>query len=176
IRAFRGTGVQTCALPICATGRRVPARTGRGPPARRIAGRPGDPQPAASRPPRRRARDPRRPAARTAHLRELRPGDPGARPRPASARVPAPEPPLLRPLPPDHPRRDGRGARMRYVVTLAGRTFEVVVDGDSITVDGTPVSAGLVALPGSPLRHLLAEGRGYLLAARRRGSGRWAVE
>ena len=65
---------------------------------------------------------------------------------------------------------------MRYVVTLAGRTFEVVVDGDSITVDGTPVSAGLVALPGSPLRHLLAEDRGFLLAARRDGSGRWSLQ
>ena len=65
---------------------------------------------------------------------------------------------------------------MRYVVTLAGRTFDVVIDGDSITVDGSPVSAELADLPGSPLRHLLAEDRGFLLAARRDGSGRWSLQ
>jgi len=65
---------------------------------------------------------------------------------------------------------------MRYIVTLAGRTFEVVIDGDSITVDGSPLSAELAGPPASPLRHLLTEGRGYLLAARRHGNGRWSVE
>src|SRR5690606_29388886 len=131
---------------------------------------------AAPRPPRRGARGPRRTTARAAHLRELRPGDSRAGPGPAPAHVPAERPPLLRPVPPDHPRRDRRGARMRYVVTLAGRSFDVVVDGESITIDGSPVSAELAAAPGSPLRHLLAEGRGYLLAARREGAGRWSLE
>lgn len=65
---------------------------------------------------------------------------------------------------------------MRYVVTLAGRSFDIVVDGDTVTVDGTPVAAELARLPGLPLGHLLADGRGLQLAARRDGPGRWTLE
>src|SRR5690606_8231633 len=74
-----------------------------------------------------------------------------------------------------HARRNRRGAGMRYVVTLNGRTFEVAIDGDSITVDGTPVAAELAEIAGTPLRHLLADGHGLEFAARRLGSGRWAL-
>jgi pyruvate carboxylase subunit B len=48
---------------------------------------------------------------------------------------------------------------MRYYVTLAGRTFEVDLRGDSPHVDGRPVRAELRDVPGTPLRHLLADGR-----------------
>ena len=55
---------------------------------------------------------------------------------------------------------------MRYFVTIGGRTFEVDLTGGTPTVDGEPVGAELVALPGTPIRHLLAGGRSYGLVAR----------
>jgi pyruvate carboxylase subunit B len=65
---------------------------------------------------------------------------------------------------------------MRYFVTLAGRTFEVVIEEDAVTVDGVPVPVDLAALPGTPLRHLVAGERAFELSARRLGKGRWALD
>jgi biotin carboxyl carrier protein len=66
---------------------------------------------------------------------------------------------------------------MRYFVTLGDRTVEVDLSGPTPVVDGVPVAdAELATLPGTPVRHLLAEGRSYEMTAQpgdRRG--RWRI-
>lgn len=65
---------------------------------------------------------------------------------------------------------------MRYFVTIAGRDVEVDLTGPTPVVDGTPMDAQLVALPGTDTRHLLVNGRSYALTATpgdRRG--RWQL-
>ena len=65
---------------------------------------------------------------------------------------------------------------MRYFVTVAGRTIDVDLTGELPLVDGTPVAADQVALPGTPVRHLLANGRSFPLLARAGDrSGRWQI-
>jgi pyruvate carboxylase subunit B len=60
-------------------------------------------------------------------------------------------------------------------VSLAGRTLEVDVDGDRVRVDGRDYTAALSALPGTPLRQLLVDGRPLELAVRDAGQGRWEL-
>ena len=65
---------------------------------------------------------------------------------------------------------------MRYFVTIAGREVEVDLTGAVPLVDGTPVHAELAALPGTPVRTLLADGRSHQFVANpgeRRG--RWEI-
>ena len=63
---------------------------------------------------------------------------------------------------------------MLYHVTIGSRTFAVDLTGDRITVDGEAVGdAELVALPGTPVRHLLLDGQSTTVVARRGGEG-WA--
>ncbi len=65
---------------------------------------------------------------------------------------------------------------MRYFVTLDGRTFEIEVDGDSLTVDGEPVDAGLETVAGGAVRSLLVDGRSVALVARKGETrGFWQV-
>jgi biotin carboxyl carrier protein len=65
---------------------------------------------------------------------------------------------------------------MRYYVTVAGRTLEVDLGAEASRVDGRPVSAELPALPGTPVRHLLVDGRSYVvLAAAGEGPGEWQL-
>ena len=64
---------------------------------------------------------------------------------------------------------------MRYHVTLGGRTVEVEVDGDRVTVGGVEVTATLSPLPGTPLRQLLVGGRSVAVAVDPAGGGRWAL-
>ena len=64
---------------------------------------------------------------------------------------------------------------MRYYVTVAGRTVEVDLTGDVPQVDGEPVVAELVQIPGTPIRHLLADGRSHTLVARRRDRHGWEL-
>lgn len=65
---------------------------------------------------------------------------------------------------------------MRYFVTVGDRTLEVDLTGAVPTVDGTPVSAELAHLAGTPVRSLLVDGRSHSLTAlpgdRR---GRWRI-
>ena len=56
---------------------------------------------------------------------------------------------------------------MRYFVTIVGRTLEVDLSSGTPVVDGTPVEAELRAVPGSPVRHLLVDGRSCPLVVRR---------
>ncbi len=65
---------------------------------------------------------------------------------------------------------------MRYFVTIEDRTLEVELTPEGPRIDGRPVQAELVAVPGTPLRHLLLDGRSWPLVARPgAGKGAWEV-
>ncbi len=64
---------------------------------------------------------------------------------------------------------------MRYYVSIGERTVEVDLTGERPRVDGREVDAELVTVPGTPLRHLLLDGRSYPLVARRAERGSWEI-
>jgi pyruvate carboxylase subunit B len=64
---------------------------------------------------------------------------------------------------------------MKYAVLLEGQVIEVEVDGDRVTVAGDPHTATLGAVPGTPLRQLLLDGRPTTLGVQSLGRGRWAL-
>jgi biotin carboxyl carrier protein len=65
---------------------------------------------------------------------------------------------------------------MKYIVTIAGREIEVEVDGDLVTVEGSTRTAALRAIPGTPTRQLLIDGRPTALTMRSSGRGQWSLE
>ena len=64
---------------------------------------------------------------------------------------------------------------MKYTVVLDGQAVEVEIDGDRVTVAGQVYAASLGAIPGTPLRQLLLDGRPSTLAIESLGRGRWAL-
>ena len=64
---------------------------------------------------------------------------------------------------------------MKYIVTVAGRELEVRIDGDQVQVSGRSVSAALSRVPGTPLRHLLVDGRPSTLVIEGNGRGQWTI-
>ncbi|HEX2094277.1 MAG TPA: biotin/lipoyl-containing protein [Longimicrobiaceae bacterium] len=65
---------------------------------------------------------------------------------------------------------------MRYFVTVGDRVVEVDLTGTTPVVDGTPVHAEMVALPGTPVRHLLVDGRSHPFVAHpSERRGRWEI-
>jgi biotin carboxyl carrier protein len=67
---------------------------------------------------------------------------------------------------------------VRYFVTLGGRTLVVDLSGPTPTVDGKAIEAELAAVPGTAVRHLIADNRSYTLLAHpgvRRGQWDLAV-
>ena len=64
---------------------------------------------------------------------------------------------------------------MKYHVTVHGREIEVVVDGHDVTIDGRSRRAVLEALPGTPLRQLVIDGRTLTLPMTSAGHGRWLI-
>ena len=64
---------------------------------------------------------------------------------------------------------------MKYHVTIAGRTIEVEVDGERVTVDGRVLSATLTRIGGTPVRQLVVDGRSVALALDPVGGGRWTL-
>jgi pyruvate carboxylase subunit B len=64
---------------------------------------------------------------------------------------------------------------MRYHVTVGGRTIEVEVDGEQATVEGTTHHVSLAAVPGTPMRLLVVDGRSVALPVEPAGRGRWDV-
>ncbi len=64
---------------------------------------------------------------------------------------------------------------MKYFVTIVGRTLEVEVDGDQVTLDGRMVTASLTTVPGTPLRHLQVDGRPVVLGMDWVGKGTWGL-
>jgi biotin carboxyl carrier protein len=65
---------------------------------------------------------------------------------------------------------------MKYIVGIAGREIEVEVDGQLVTVDGSTRAAALRAIPGTPSRQLLIDGRPTSLTMRSSGRGQWSLE
>ncbi len=64
---------------------------------------------------------------------------------------------------------------MRYAVLIDGQVIEVEVDGERVTVAGQTQTATLAAIPGTPLRQLLLDGRPSTLSVESLGRGRWAL-
>lgn len=63
---------------------------------------------------------------------------------------------------------------MKYYVTLDGERREVELTPEGVRLDGEELEAEIATVPGSDLRHLLLDGRGFPLLAERDGDG-WAV-
>ena len=64
---------------------------------------------------------------------------------------------------------------MKYAVLIDEQVVEVEVEGDQVTVDGQVYTATLTAIPGTPLRQLLIDGRPGAFAVETLGRGRWAL-
>jgi biotin carboxyl carrier protein len=64
---------------------------------------------------------------------------------------------------------------MKYVVLVAGRSIEVEIDGERITVEGRSYHAMLARIPGTPLRQLVLDDRPVTLSVEPLGQGRWAL-
>lgn len=65
---------------------------------------------------------------------------------------------------------------MRYHVTVRGEEYLVDVDGDGVAVDGRPVEVDLAATPGSPVHHLVLDGRSWTVVAEPGGErGVWRL-
>jgi pyruvate carboxylase subunit B len=65
---------------------------------------------------------------------------------------------------------------MRYFVTIGERTFEVDLHDGQIAVNGEPVAAELVAVPGTPVQNLRADGASHTLTAQPGESrGAWEI-
>jgi len=64
---------------------------------------------------------------------------------------------------------------VKYVVLIDNQTIEVHIDGEKVTVGGEARVATLTAVPGTPLRHLLVDGRPASLVVEALGRGRWAL-
>ena len=64
---------------------------------------------------------------------------------------------------------------MKYFVKIGGREIEVAVDGDQVSIAGRSMHAHLSPMPGTPLRHLLWDGRSLTLVLESRERGEWQV-
>jgi pyruvate carboxylase subunit B len=64
---------------------------------------------------------------------------------------------------------------MKFVVSAGGRTYQVVVEGERVSIDGVPQDAHLGSLPGSPIRHLLLGERSFTLPIESLGRGQWQL-
>jgi biotin carboxyl carrier protein len=64
---------------------------------------------------------------------------------------------------------------VRYAVLIDGQVIEVEVDGDRVAIAGETHAATLSAIPGTPLRQLLLDGRPTTLSVEALGRGRWAL-
>ena len=65
---------------------------------------------------------------------------------------------------------------MKYFVKLDGSTHEITVDGDSVLVNGRPARAHLEMVHGTPVCHLVLDGRSHTFAVGGALSGgRWTL-
>jgi biotin carboxyl carrier protein len=64
---------------------------------------------------------------------------------------------------------------MKYVVLVEGKSIEVDVEGEQVTVLGRVYHATLSRVPGTPLRQLLLEDRPVTLLVEASGPGHWAL-
>jgi pyruvate carboxylase subunit B len=64
---------------------------------------------------------------------------------------------------------------MRYIVTVAGKRFEVELGPDGASVDGQPVDVTLRQADGTPVRALVLGAEAYRVMGERAARGRWKV-
>jgi pyruvate carboxylase subunit B len=64
---------------------------------------------------------------------------------------------------------------VKYLVSIGAREVEVEIDGERVIAGGREYAASLSAVPGTPLRQLLLDGRPTTMAMEDGGRGRWAV-
>jgi acetyl/propionyl-CoA carboxylase alpha subunit len=65
---------------------------------------------------------------------------------------------------------------MRFIAEIAGTSLEIDLTDEGPVVQGNRVEAELRSVPGSPLRHLVLDGRSYaVLASAGTGRGNWTV-
>jgi pyruvate carboxylase subunit B len=65
---------------------------------------------------------------------------------------------------------------MKYLVSIAGRTVEVEVDGEQVLVGGKVHRAELRAVAGTPVRNLLLDGGSWILPVEATGKGQWLIQ
>jgi pyruvate carboxylase subunit B len=63
---------------------------------------------------------------------------------------------------------------LKYTVTIRDREFEVMVDGDSVCLNGERLAASLVSVPGTPLKQLLLGSQSHVYVMLDDGAG-WVV-
>ncbi|MBM4186567.1 MAG: biotin/lipoyl-binding protein [Gemmatimonadetes bacterium] len=64
---------------------------------------------------------------------------------------------------------------MRYLVTIADRSFDIEVDGERVVVGGVEHTATLLDGTGTPVRNLLLDGSSWIVPMEPAGRGRWTV-
>ncbi len=64
---------------------------------------------------------------------------------------------------------------MKYFVRVAGKEWVVEVDGDRVAVNGRESRAQLGAIAGTPLRHLVLDGRSHRFPFAPGGRGSWRI-
>jgi len=65
---------------------------------------------------------------------------------------------------------------MKYFVNLGSTTHEIVVDGHSVTIDGRPARAHIEMVHGTPVCHLVLDGRSHTFAVGApASSGKWTL-
>jgi len=64
---------------------------------------------------------------------------------------------------------------MKYFVTLGAVSHEIVVDGETVTIDGTPSRARIEMVHGTPVCHLALDGRSHTFAVTANGGGTWIL-
>ncbi len=65
---------------------------------------------------------------------------------------------------------------MKYVVTVAGRTVEVEIDGDRVLVDGASRHAEVRSVSGTPVVNLLLDGQSWIIPMESTGRGTWGLQ
>jgi len=63
---------------------------------------------------------------------------------------------------------------VKYVVTVAGKAFDVVLNGGEVAVNDRQVSAELIAVPQTPVRELVLDGKTRKYAMTPESDG-WSV-
>ncbi len=65
---------------------------------------------------------------------------------------------------------------MKYLVTLDGAKHEIAVDGDHVTIDGNQARARIEMVHGTPVCHLVLDGRSHTFAVAASGrAGNWTL-
>jgi len=64
---------------------------------------------------------------------------------------------------------------MKYVVLVDGRSIELEIDGDRVSLAGRTHQASLGVIPGTPLRQLLLDDKPSTMSVTSLGRGRWAL-